>query len=83
MNVGKLSHRSHNLLIIREHTQGRNPTNVLSVENPSTISQPYKFIRGSIQKRNPINVLNVGNPSAISQPDYTSSIPYRKETLCL
>lgn len=34
-DMGKLTHRGHNLLITREHTQGRSPANVMNVENPS------------------------------------------------
>ncbi|XP_074168254.1 zinc finger protein 28 homolog isoform X6 [Rhinolophus sinicus] len=59
MNVGKASVRIFILLNTRESILVKNPTNVMSVENPSPIDHLFLPTREFILERNLTNVMNV------------------------
>jgi len=65
--VGKLSDKCQASQCIREHTQGKNPMNVMFVRKPPVIGQLSLYIREYILGRNLMNVRNVGKLSPRSQ----------------
>jgi len=79
------TYSGHNLLITREHTQGRSPANVMNVENPSILCKSALHLhQGKNTEKKPYKSTKYGTSfCSKSALNYSSSLSYSKVTLWL